>query len=103
MYDYCQAPKPPGRESFDTEYDQAKIPPYTRSLKALLFPPPLNKEPNKGKQGVRERCEAELPPFHCLAAQLSSHIGHGKLHTNARSPMKLSTGRKSPEGMNDLA
>ena len=33
------------------------------SLKALLFPPPVNKVQNKGTQGVRARYDAEPPPF----------------------------------------
>ena len=49
----------------------AKVPPYNGndpppapgSLKALLFPPLLIKVENKGTQGVRARCGAELPPF----------------------------------------
>ena len=56
---------------FDTEYDQAKVPPYNGndpptapgSLKALLFPPLLNNVGNKGTQGVRARYSAEVPPF----------------------------------------
>ena len=55
----------------DTEYDRAKVPPYNGndpppapgSLKALLFPPLLNKAQNKGTQGVRARYGAELPPI----------------------------------------
>ena len=55
----------------DTEYDRAKVPPYSEndpppapgSLKALLFPPLLNNVENKGTQGVRARYGAELPPF----------------------------------------
>ena len=57
--------------SIDTEYDRAKVPPYNgndppptpRRLKALLFPPLLNKVQNKGTQGVQARYGAELPPF----------------------------------------
>ena len=56
---------------FNTEYDQAKVPPYNGndpppapgSLKALLLPPLLNNVENKGTQGVRARYGAELPPF----------------------------------------
>ena len=56
---------------FDTEYHQAKVPPYNGndpppapgSLKAFLFPPLLNEVQNKGTQGVQARCGAELPPF----------------------------------------
>ena len=33
------------------------------SLKALLFPPLLDKLQNKGTQGIRARYGAELPPF----------------------------------------
>ena len=55
----------------DTEDDRAKVPPYNGndpppapgSLKALLFPPLLNKVPNKGTRGVQVRYGAELPPF----------------------------------------
>ena len=55
----------------DAEYDRAKVPPYNGndpppapgSLKALLFPPRLNKVQNKGTEGVRARYGAELPPF----------------------------------------
>ena len=55
----------------DTEYDQAKVPPYNGddpppapgSLKVLLLPPLLNKVQNKGTQGVRARYDAELPPI----------------------------------------
>ena len=39
------------------------IPARPGSLKALLFPPLLNKVQNKGTQGVRARYGAELPPF----------------------------------------
>ena len=38
-------------------------PPSTGSLKALLFPPLVNKVQNKGTQGVQARYDAELPPF----------------------------------------
>ena len=38
-------------------------PPSPGCLKALLFPPLLNKVENKGTQGVRARYGAELPPF----------------------------------------
>ena len=60
------------RERFiDTEYDRAKVPPYNGhdpphapgNLKALMFPPLLNKVQNKGTQGVQARYGAELPPF----------------------------------------
>ena len=51
--------------------DRAKVPPYNGndpppapgSLQALLFPPLSNNVENKGTQGVRARCSAELPPF----------------------------------------
>ena len=57
--------------ALDTEYDRAKVPPYTGndpppapgSLKALLFPPLANEVENEGTQGVRARYGAELPPF----------------------------------------
>ena len=42
---------------------QWKSPLSPGSLKALLFPPLLNKVENKGTQGVRARYDAELPPF----------------------------------------
>ena len=38
-------------------------PPAPGSLKALLFPPLLNKVENRGTQGVRARYDAELPPI----------------------------------------
>ena len=65
VYDLCFSPE------LDTEYDWAKVPPYNGndpppapgSLKALLFPPLLNKGQNKGTQGVQARYGAELPPF----------------------------------------
>ena len=38
-------------------------PPSPGSLKAVLFPPRLNKVQNKGTQGARARYDAELPPF----------------------------------------
>ena len=38
-------------------------PPSPGSLKALLFPPLLNKEQTKGTQGVRARYDPELPPI----------------------------------------
>ena len=38
-------------------------PPFPGSLKALLFPPLLNKVENKGTQGVWARYDAELPPI----------------------------------------
>ena len=38
-------------------------PPGPGSLKALLFPLPLNKVENRGTQGVRARYDAELPPI----------------------------------------
>ena len=38
-------------------------PPAPGSLKALLFPPLLNKVQTKGTQGVQARYGAELPPF----------------------------------------
>ena len=57
-------------ETFVTEYDRAKVPPYNGNdprpanrLKALLFPPLLNKVQNKGMQGVQARYGTELPPF----------------------------------------
>ena len=57
--------------SLDTEYDRAKVPPYNGndppptpgSLTALLFPPLLNEEQNKGTQREQARYGGELPPF----------------------------------------
>ena len=59
------------KPTFGPTYDRAKVPLYNGndpppapgSLKTLLFPPLLNKVQNKGTQGVRARCGAELPPF----------------------------------------
>ena len=71
----------------DTEYDRAKVPPYNGSdpppapgrLKALLFPPLLNKVQSKGMRGVQARYGAELPPLISIVWHPgpSSHIGHG--------------------------
>ena len=54
-------------------------PPSPGSLKALLFPPLLNKVEYKGTQGVQARYGAELPSihFHCPVPRSSSQIGHG--------------------------
>ena len=38
-------------------------PPSRGSLKALLFPPLLNKVQNNGTQGAQARYDTELPPF----------------------------------------
>ena len=40
-----------------------QFPPAPGSVKALLFPPLLNKVENKGMQGVRARYDTELPPI----------------------------------------
>ena len=52
--------------------------PSPGSLKALLFPPIVNKAENKGTQGVRARYDAELPPFISIVRYPGrpSHIGH---------------------------
>ena len=67
LINYTQYP----RDKLDAEYDRAKVPqhngndpsPAPGSLKALLFPPLLNKVQNKGTQGVQARYGVELPPF----------------------------------------
>ena len=46
-----------------TPYNGNDPPPAPGSLKALLFPPLLNKVQNKGTQGVQARYGAELPPI----------------------------------------
>ena len=72
-------PKKRGKED---QGDQAKVPPHNgndpppapSSLKALLFPPLLNNVENKGTQGVRARCGAELPPFISIAGHGTNHF-----------------------------
>ena len=48
---------------FHRTMEMISAPPPPGSLKALLFPPLLNKVENKGTQGVRARYDTELPPI----------------------------------------
>ena len=49
-----------------TEYDWVKVPQYCPTL--------LNKVPNKGTQGVRERYDAELPPLISIVRHPSRRV-----------------------------
>ena len=59
-----KAPNISGRRFHRTvEMIWSRYMPRPGSLKALLFPPLLNKVQNKGTQGARARYNAELPPI----------------------------------------
>ena len=73
-------------------------PPAPGSLKALLFPPLLNKATNKGNaRGASEvRRATSSIHFHCPVPRSSSHIGHG-FFSRRRKTLRIFSGCFSPE------